>query len=439
MKKALVALCSIVLSLAPTVSVSALSDGDLEFYSQNNIYWYSSSEQTNSCFLSNGDGNVDYAGNRIFNNAQLSAIAENQPFYEKAQNETDVPWQMIAVIHVRESGLRRGGPDNGQGPYQDYAKNPPDGLKDGDGWKKGDYTDEEFQLATNWAANFIKGKAKDKAGLLMSDQNAVKYTFFAYNGLASVYVEQAKALGFTPEEAANGEGSPYVMNRADAQRDPDVNKTTWGQIKTDGGSIQYPANKDHGAYVMYASLAGVSACYGGTTDAAAALNFLVKYIQDTNTTYGRNFPLPTIAEFNAVQGTPGSLEPHPSSSNGCWGAWDCGECTALSGWFVTMMTEYSYAGGNGVQVVGNLMANADNIGKGLTSGTEPRPLSVFSEKGALGSQVGHTGVVLGTLEDGQIVTIENNIQHHNLSIRKRTVPSDMQFAYVGDKMKAQTD
>ena len=86
----------------------------------------------------------------------------------------------------------------------------------------------------------------------------VKYTFFAYNGIATVYKTQATSLGFSDAQAKNGEGSPYVMNRADAKRDPTVEPTksnnTWGQIKTDNGSLSYPANTDYGAYVVYCAL-----------------------------------------------------------------------------------------------------------------------------------------------------------------------------------------
>lgn len=63
---------------------------------------------------------------------------------------------------------------------------------------------------------------------------------------------------FSYANACNGEGSPYVMNRADAKRDPTVEPTksnnTWGQIKVDYGKIEYNANLDYGAYVLYEAL-----------------------------------------------------------------------------------------------------------------------------------------------------------------------------------------
>lgn len=106
--------------------------------------------------------------------------------------------------------------------------------------------------ATNDAAQFILGKA---GGKNLSVADNVKYTFFAYNGRSPLYVTQAKNLGFSQTQADNGEGSPYVMNRADAKRDPTVepakSNNTWGQIKTDGGSLSYPANPGYGAFVLY--------------------------------------------------------------------------------------------------------------------------------------------------------------------------------------------
>ena len=76
--------------------------------------------------------------------------------------------------------------------------------------------------------------------------------------MATAYKTQALNLGFTQAQANVGEGSPYVMNRADCARDPTVEPTrsniTWGQIKTDGGSLEYPANNDYGAYIVYCAL-----------------------------------------------------------------------------------------------------------------------------------------------------------------------------------------
>lgn len=189
--------------------------------------------------------NTDYRGLQILSNDQISRLNANKKFYQNAAATYGIPWQMIAAIHYREYGLRKAGPSNGNGPYQIWGSSYP----------IGDYTDAQFQDATNKAAAFIKGKLNGRD--CSSDDN-VKYGFFAYNGISAAYKTQAMNLGFTSAKANNGEGSPYVMNRYDRMRDPTVEPTksngTWGQIKTDGGPIVYPANSDYGAYVVYRAL-----------------------------------------------------------------------------------------------------------------------------------------------------------------------------------------
>ncbi len=203
-----------------------------------------------------GEEKLDYAGRPILSSSQLQQIAANQSFYESAATKVNIPWEMIAVIHKNESNLGRDNPGNGQGIYQFVNMN-------GGPYPTGPVTDEEFQRQTDLAAEFIKGKVP--AGKTLTADNpdiaTVKDTFFGYNGRAGVYADQAAALGFN-RDSQPFEGSPYVMNKIDARRDPAVEPTksnrTWGQIKTDGGSISYPANDFYGAFTAFAALAGVS-------------------------------------------------------------------------------------------------------------------------------------------------------------------------------------
>ncbi len=214
-----------------------------------------------------GGTNKDYNGDPVFNDDQLAKIEEYRPFYEKAVEGTPIPWEMLAVIHTRESGLSRINP-NADGLFQFAGSalfNP------------GAYVDDdEFVLQLQMMVEtHLLPKWKD--GLNEEDQ--IKQVFFGYNGRAKAYINQARDLGFTEEQAQLGEGSPYVMNKADAKRDP--NKAplgTWGQIKKDYGPIEYPANQDHGAYVMFVALHGGSlgggGCAGDGANAtgAAAIN-----------------------------------------------------------------------------------------------------------------------------------------------------------------------
>lgn len=217
----------------------------------------------NTCDVGSGGSstnNLDYAGNEILAAAQLKAIQENSPVYQQAATQVGIPWQLLAVIHLREHGLKRDNPSNGQGVYQFVNKN-------GGPYPTGAVSEAEFLRQTILAAEFLKGKAKSNYApnrdlTATATPEVIKDTLYSYNGRSSAYARQAASLGY--DQATQGyEGSPYVMNKADAPRDPAVNKTTWGQVKTDGGPIVYPANNDYGAFVVYASLANLSLVCGG--------------------------------------------------------------------------------------------------------------------------------------------------------------------------------
>lgn len=225
-------------------------------YSLNNIMFFQHCPTTKNGGSEICGTNKNYAGEQVFNEKQMEAIQANQPFYEKAASQYGFPWQIIAVIHQREHGLARSNPGNGQGVYQ-FASATRRASCTGGNFSPGRISDEQFQIQTNCAAEAIKNSYG--AGLDLNTDDGIKRMFFSYNGRASAYINQAIKLGFSQEQAENGEGSPYVMNRYDAKREP---SSTWGQIKTDGGSIQYPANKDFGAFVYYKALA----CDGDTVN-----------------------------------------------------------------------------------------------------------------------------------------------------------------------------
>lgn len=234
--------------IAAPQTVKAVVLCDYAFWAQNDITMYDPCDT--SCSTSTGAPivtakNKDYKGEDILNLAQLQAITENKPTYEKAAEQTGVPWQMIAVVHLRETGLKRINPINGDGLYQNTN------AKEGQ-YPAGKVTDESFLEQSVWAGEFLKTKATDASLLASATESEIKNTFWGYNGRSPQYTAQAKTLGFSD----GYEGSPYVMNKADALRDPAVNTSTWGQIKYDGGKITYPANQDYGAYVVYASLTG---------------------------------------------------------------------------------------------------------------------------------------------------------------------------------------
>ncbi len=201
--------------------------------------------------------NQDYAGRPILTDAQVQAINENRRFYEQAANQVDVPWQAIAVIHIREHNLSRSNPPNGDGLYQfDNSEGGP--------YPTGPVSDAEFLRQTIFMAERLKNDFSQRtpiaANRTVSASNAapdaIKDMFFSYNGRSEGYAQQGTRFGFDPATQPF-EGSPYVMNKADANRDPSVNTTTWGQVKRNNGPIEYPANNDYGAFVIYTALAGL--------------------------------------------------------------------------------------------------------------------------------------------------------------------------------------
>lgn len=203
--------------------------------------------------------NQDYKGDPVWTDEELELIQQHQATYIEAAEEYDVPWAMLAVIHKRENSLFLTYNSNQQGIYQFYEMA---GQFPGSGTASQEqFLRETRMLAEQLQNDYVKRNHSSNAGPLSAntEDNVIQDTFFSYNGRADVYAAQARSLGFSGDgEAFNG--SPYVMNKADAERDPNENPSGWGQVKTDGGGIVYPANQDYGAWVYYAAIAGVSGC-----------------------------------------------------------------------------------------------------------------------------------------------------------------------------------
>lgn len=368
--------------LAPLTAM-ALSDDRLYMFAENNIYFYDpdGKDKKVNCGLGGMGSGLNYAGAEVFSQAELEAVAANQPFYEEAGEQYGLPWQILAVIHRREHGLARDNPGNGQGAYQLYSYT--DGGTNSNAFlPAGPIDDAEFQRQTNIAAEVLMGKA---SGLDLSTDAGVKTLFFRYNGAADVYVQQAKSLGFSDEEARTGEGSPYVMNRYDEQRDPTVEPTasnnTWGQIKKDNGSIEYPANNEFGAYVMFVALGGSSLeCSGsgelvsGGMDLAQAQSFMAYYKSEAEKYSSNNGSSVVLDGATLID------------YESCYNALT--NCVAFSKWFAVRYAGLSDVGlPDGKLVVGALSTY------GFQTGSEPRPYAIFSGSGS--TSMGHTGVVLG--------------------------------------------
>ncbi|MBQ3473868.1 hypothetical protein IJH24_00330 [Candidatus Saccharibacteria bacterium] len=201
--------------------------------------------------------NTNYAGAQVWSEAELQKIEENRPFYEEAANQYGFPWQILAVLHSHETSLRRYNPDNGQGVYQLYSYT-------GGGSNSNRFTpassisEEEFRRQTLIAAKEVSEMVSD-----LNTPGGIKRLFFQYNGTADVYIQKAINMGFSREDAENGEGSMYVMNRYDARRDPTSSSmdSLWpGRFVADGVYDSSATSNGFGAYVQYEALAGSSYC-----------------------------------------------------------------------------------------------------------------------------------------------------------------------------------
>ncbi len=151
--KRLVSLAGVLLlsfSIFITDSAFALSPGD---YSLQHIQFYDLGDGCSSTAgVATGAHNTDYLGQTILKPTQMSTIQANQPVYEQAATQVGIPWQMIAVIHLRESNLSPNNPSNGQGIYQDS------GATAGE-YPAGPVSEADFLKQTIWAANLIKSKS----------------------------------------------------------------------------------------------------------------------------------------------------------------------------------------------------------------------------------------------------------------------------------------
>ena len=194
----------------------------------------------------------NYAGDEILSQAERDKIAANRPVYEEAARENNMPWQILAVLHYREHSLNVSNPSNGQGIYQLYSYTS--GGTNSNAFKPaGPVTTEEFLRQTKIAAKLVKEQYGPEL-TANPDSRMVKKMFYRYNGEA--YQQQALDMGFTPEQASIGEGSPYVMSRADAKRDSTKGGMSWYMYVGDHQSTTGHNERNFGAYVVYLALGG---------------------------------------------------------------------------------------------------------------------------------------------------------------------------------------
>lgn len=266
--------------------------------------------------------NENYAGDMVWTDEQLAAIKNNQAIYEKAEKEYGVPWQAIATMHSLETGLARYNPDNGQGIYQLYSYT--DGGTNANAFLPAGPVDEaEFERQTMIATQQMKAMIESR-GLSVSSDEGIKALLFAYNGTASQYIDKALALGFSQAEANIGEGSPYVMNRYDARRDPNSDKMdpAWpGRYVADGvydaSAVQY----DFGGFVKYIALVGSSdngtVCVEENAGGSMDLNAAAIELAWPEAEQQKSFSEPKPEYVNAMKST-GIWAEADTNNDGIW-------------------------------------------------------------------------------------------------------------------------
>ncbi len=229
------------LGIAYSVPVGALTSADIKSII-NNTEFYGEEEAASTCSAS-----VTSASSGLPHDI-ASNIDALQSTYEKVSKQTNVPWQLLAAIHFRESNnnpnadVQAGNPFGG--PYKmestDYATyGYPTNLE------------ESLVIAAKHLIGASKiGVVKKPINVANPDSEAVKDTLFSYNGRASPYAAQAEKLGFNSETQPY-EGSPYVMNNYDAKHKNML------MISQDHGS---PDTVDTrlGAFTVYSRLGGAT-------------------------------------------------------------------------------------------------------------------------------------------------------------------------------------
>lgn len=204
--------------------------------------------------------NKNYDGVDVWTEGELEKIEENKAVYQAAADKYGIKWQLLATVHSAEYSLQVANPSNGQGMYQLFSYTN-GGRNENAFLPAGDVDEAEFARQTDIAASEIVKMIEMTGAALDSDEGA-KEVLFQYNGKAGVYIQKAKDMGFTDEEANRGEGSAYVMNRYDARRDPAHPETMdshWpGRFVADGVYDPSSTSMGFGTFVKYAAIGGTS-------------------------------------------------------------------------------------------------------------------------------------------------------------------------------------
>lgn len=289
-------------------------------------------------------------------------------------------------------------------------------------------------LGTGWAKNFgfINHLDNIKSGtpegfsdlFVVAVEGAVTSAHVDDQG-ESNYIDDpdARAIGVASFSSQSGGGQYYQS----AGRRRRFARQFYDQFKGKSGPT-YTSNSS-----------GTINCNPVNADSNDALAFLQQYVRDINYVYNQNNPIPQSSSYyngsdpstytkindSAVSADTTKLNELVSStmnrslaSGACFGGRYCGQCTALSGWFIMTFTSYDLKQNAGVSGDGANVVNNLSVANSLSVSSTPTPWSIFSysDGGA-----GHVGIVMG-VDGDNIITLENNLgprtDKNRLAIRK---------------------
>lgn len=345
---------------------------------------------------------TNYAGDQVLTDSQITLLQSNVPVYEQAIQNTGagqygINWQFMATLHYQETGLNRYNPDNGQGVYQMYTYV----NETGNTFPPADeISEEEFLRQSELVITEELIPMITSNDLNLSNPDDIKRFFFSFNGRAEQYIDKALAMGFSQEEANNGEGSPYVMNKYDAARDPDspdMDPNWPGRFVADGVYDPSSVGANYGAFTIYSAIGGADVCISSVSSGGLTLEqaqaLMADYIYDVNCTdydiycthssaYGPKANCVTFVQYFIDRFT---------STTGI-------AATGNGGWVVSNLTGTDVSSPFGLYA-----ASLDYSSKGFVyGGFVPKAFAIFSTGHGVsmcdGVKCGHTGVVLGINE-----------------------------------------
>lgn len=345
---------------------------------------------------------TNYAGDQVLTDSQITLLQSNIPIYEQAIQSTGagqhgINWQFMATLHYQETGLNRYNPDNGQGVYQMYTYV----NETGNTFPPADeISEEEFLRQSELVITEELIPMITSNDLNLSNPDDIKRFFFSFNGRAQQYIDKALAMGFSQEEANNGEGSPYVMNKYDAARDPDspdMDPNWPGRFVADGVYDPSAVGANYGAFTIYSAIGGADVCISSVSSGGLTLEqaqaLMADYIYDVNCTdydiycthssaYGPKANCVTFVQYFIDRFT---------SATGI-------AATGNGGWVVSNLTGTDVSSPFGLYA-----ASLDYSSKGFVyGGFVPKAFAIFSTGHGVsmcdGVKCGHTGVVLGINE-----------------------------------------